>query len=53
MIQDASSWISYWRNARGRAVRVLDALQPEDLQGARSGLAEEEAAARSRSGRRE
>ena len=32
MLQDVPSFLSYWRNARSRTVRVLDALTPEDLQ---------------------
>ena len=32
MLQDAHSFLSYWRNARSRTVRVLDALIPEDLE---------------------
>jgi len=31
MLQDAPSFLAYWRNARSRTVRVLDALAPEDL----------------------
>ena len=30
--QDAHSVRTYWRNARSRTVRVLDALTPEDLE---------------------
>ncbi len=32
MIQDTTSFLSYWRNARSRTVRVLAALEPEDLE---------------------
>ena len=32
MLQDTPSFLSYWRNARSRTVRVLDALTPEDLE---------------------
>lgn len=32
MIQDVPSFLSYWRNARGRTRRVLEALAPEDLE---------------------
>jgi uncharacterized damage-inducible protein DinB len=32
MLQDAHSFLSYWRNARSRTVRVLDALTLEDLE---------------------
>ena len=32
MIQDVPSFLSYWRNARSRTVRVLEALEPEDLE---------------------
>jgi uncharacterized damage-inducible protein DinB len=32
MLQDVPSFLSYWRNARSRTVRVLDALTPEDLE---------------------
>lgn len=31
MFQDTASFLAYWRNARSRTVRVLDALTPEDL----------------------
>ena len=31
MLQDTRSFLSYWRNARTRTVRVLEALSPEDL----------------------
>jgi uncharacterized damage-inducible protein DinB len=31
MIQDLASFISYWQNARSRTLRVLEALEPEDL----------------------
>jgi uncharacterized damage-inducible protein DinB len=32
MLQDTPSILAYWRNARSRTVRVLDALAPEDLE---------------------
>jgi len=32
MLQDVPSFLAYWRNARSRTVRVLDALTPEDLE---------------------
>jgi uncharacterized damage-inducible protein DinB len=32
MLQDTRSFLSYWRNARARTVRVLEALSPEDLE---------------------
>jgi len=32
MIQDVPTFLSYWRNARGRTVRVLAALEPDDLE---------------------
>ena len=32
MLQDTPSFLSYWRNARARTVRVLEALTPEDLE---------------------
>lgn len=32
MLQDTPSFLSYWRNARSRTVRVLEALGPEDLE---------------------
>jgi uncharacterized damage-inducible protein DinB len=32
MLQDTASFLSYWRNARSRTVRVLEALRPEDLE---------------------
>ena len=32
MLQDTRSFLSYWRNARSRTVRVLDALTAEDLE---------------------
>jgi uncharacterized damage-inducible protein DinB len=32
MIQDVPSFLAYWRNARARTVRVLEALEPEDLE---------------------
>jgi len=32
MIQDLPSFLSYWKNARARTVRVLAALEPEDLE---------------------
>ena len=32
MLQDTPSFLSYWRNARSRTVRVLEALRPEDLE---------------------
>jgi len=32
MLQDVPSFLTYWRNARGRTVRVLEALRPEDLE---------------------
>jgi uncharacterized damage-inducible protein DinB len=32
MLQDTPSFLAYWRNARARTVRVLDALTPEDLE---------------------
>jgi uncharacterized damage-inducible protein DinB len=32
MLQDTRSFLSYWRNARARTVRVLEALTPEDLE---------------------
>ena len=32
MIQDAASFLAYWRNARSRTVRVLAALEPGDLE---------------------
>ncbi len=32
MLQDVPSFLSYWRNARSRTVRVLDGLRPEDLE---------------------
>ena len=32
MPQDTPSFLSYWRNARSRTVRVLEALEPEDLE---------------------
>ncbi|MCX6549012.1 MAG: DinB family protein [Holophagaceae bacterium] len=32
MFQDTASFLSYWRNARLRTVRVLDALTAEDLE---------------------
>ena len=32
MLQDTPSFLAYWRNARSRTVRVLEALTPEDLE---------------------
>ncbi|MDP1830966.1 MAG: DinB family protein [Geothrix sp.] len=32
MLQDTPSFLAYWRNARSRTVRVLDSLEPEDLE---------------------
>jgi uncharacterized damage-inducible protein DinB len=32
MLQDTASFLAYWRNARSRTVRVLEALEPEDLE---------------------
>jgi uncharacterized damage-inducible protein DinB len=32
MHQDLPSFLDYWRNARKRTLRVLDALRPEDLE---------------------
>ena len=32
MLQDTPSFLAYWRNARARTVRVLDALEPGDLE---------------------
>lgn len=32
MLQDTPSFLAYWRNARTRTVRVLEALRPEDLE---------------------
>jgi uncharacterized damage-inducible protein DinB len=32
MLQDTPSFLAYWRNARARTVRVLEALAPEDLE---------------------
>jgi uncharacterized damage-inducible protein DinB len=32
MIQDLPSFLSYWRNARSRTIRVLEALEAEDLE---------------------
>jgi hypothetical protein len=32
MLQDTPSFLAYWRNARARTVRVLDALTPGDLE---------------------
>ncbi len=32
MLQDTPSFLAYWRNARSRTVRVLEALAPEDLE---------------------
>ena len=32
MILNVPSFLSYWRNARGRTVRVLEALEAEDLE---------------------
>lgn len=32
MLQDVPSFLAYWRNARSRTVRVLEALAPEDLE---------------------
>ena len=32
MLQDTRSFLSYWRNARARTVRVLEALSPEALE---------------------
>jgi uncharacterized damage-inducible protein DinB len=32
MSQDVPSFLSYWRNARSRTVRVLEALRAEDLE---------------------
>jgi len=32
MLQDTPSFLSYWRNARSRTVRVLDVLEPADLE---------------------
>jgi len=32
MLQDTPSFLAYWRNARSRTVRVLEALEPEDLE---------------------
>jgi uncharacterized damage-inducible protein DinB len=31
MLQDTPSFLAYWRNARARTVRVLEALEPGDL----------------------
>jgi len=31
MLHDLPSFLSYWANARARTVRVLEALEPEDL----------------------
>jgi uncharacterized damage-inducible protein DinB len=31
MLQDTPTFLAYWRNARARTVRVLEALTPEDL----------------------
>jgi uncharacterized damage-inducible protein DinB len=31
MTQDAAAFLSYWANARSRTLRVLEALEPEDL----------------------
>ncbi len=31
MLQDTPSFLAYWRNVRSRTVRVLAALEPEDL----------------------
>jgi uncharacterized damage-inducible protein DinB len=32
MLHDLSSFLSYWRNARARTVRVLDVLPPSELE---------------------
>jgi uncharacterized damage-inducible protein DinB len=32
MLLDTPSFLAYWRNARSRTVRVLEALSPEDLE---------------------
>ena len=32
MLQDIPSFLAYWRNARSRTVRVLEALGPDDLE---------------------
>ncbi len=32
MLQDTPSFLAYWRHARSRTVRVLEALRPEDLE---------------------
>ncbi|WP_243319959.1 DinB family protein [Geothrix sp. SG200] len=32
MLQDLQAILAYWRNARSRTVRVLEALAPEDLE---------------------
>jgi len=32
MFQDTPSFLTYWRNACAHTVRVLEALQPEDLE---------------------
>lgn len=32
MLQDLPSFLSYWRNSRKRTLRVLDALEPDDLE---------------------
>ena len=38
MLHDLPSFLSYWRNSRKRTLRVLEALEPEDLEWApRSG----------------
>ena len=39
MLQDTRSFLSYWRNARARTVRVLEALAPEDLEWAPKAVA--------------